>query len=107
MRIRAEEEPDDPDEPDEPGSATATAGPMVPSVAPGGREFEYRVEVVSLEQVTDGKTLPERLTKASADGWDLYEVIDAGDRRAPLLRRPQKKPRRSRPRGLPPPGAPW
>jgi hypothetical protein len=104
MRARAEEEPDEPDEPDEP-AATATGGPVVPSVAPGGREFEFKVEVISLEQVTDGKTLPDRLGKASADGWDLFEVIDAGDRRALLLRRPKRNDREARRVGFAPPGA--
>jgi hypothetical protein len=78
---------------------------MVPTVAPGGREFEFKVEVVSLDQVTDGKTLPDRLGKASADGWDLYEVIDAGERRALLLRRPKKNAREARRVGFSPPGA--
>ena len=104
MRARFEEEPEEPDEPDEPATRSA-GGAMVPTVAPSGREFEYRVEVVSLEQVTDGKTLPDRLGKASADGWDLYEVIDAGDRRALLLRRPKKNDREARRVGFAPPGA--
>jgi hypothetical protein len=103
MRARFEEEPEEPDEPDEP--AGRAGGAMVPTVAPSGREFEFRVEVVSLEQVTDGKTLPDRLGKASADGWDLYEVIDAGDRRALLLRRPKKNDREARRVGFAPPGA--
>jgi hypothetical protein len=105
MRSRAEEEPDEPDEPEEPEPAAQSgSGPMLPTVAPGGREFEYKVDVVSVEQVTDGKTLPERLGKASADGWDLYEVIDAGDRRALLLRRPKKNDREARRVGFAPPG---
>jgi len=105
MPARAEEEPDEPDEPDEPEIAAGGAGPAVPTVGPGAREFEFKVEVVSVEEVTDGKTLPDRLAKASADGWDLYEVIDAGDRRALLLRRPKKNQSESRRVGFAPPGA--
>jgi len=104
MRARAEEDPDEPEEPDEP-EAAGGSGPMVPTVGPAGREFEFKIEVVSLDQITDGKTLPERLGKASADGWDLHEVIDAGDRRALLLRRPKKNDRESRRVGFAPPGS--
>jgi len=105
MRDRAEEEPEDPDEPEEPDEPAASVGaPLVPTVAPGGREFEFRVEMMSVEQVADGKTLPETLTKASADGWDLHEVIDAGERRALLLRRPKRNPREERRVGFAPPG---
>jgi hypothetical protein len=103
MRIHAEEEPEEPDEPDEPGNSVATS--PLPVVAPpgGAREYEFKVELLTLEQVTDAKTLPDILNKASADGWDLYEVIDAGERRALLLRRPKRNQREARRVGFAPP----
>jgi hypothetical protein len=104
MLIHGEEEPDEPDEPDEPAT-TAVAAPVVPSVSPGGREYEFKLELVSLDQIIDGKSLPDLLTKASADGWDLYDVIDAGERRALLMRRPKKNAQEARRVGFAPPGA--
>jgi len=97
--VRSEEEPDEPDE------AVAVAGPTaVPQVAPaGGREFEYRTEMLTDAEVADGKTHAERLTAASKDGWDLVDVIGVKDAYAVLLRRPQKVDRESRPVGFAPP----
>jgi hypothetical protein len=95
----AEEEPDEPDE------AVAIASPTaVPTVAPSGsREFEFRTELLTDAEVTDGKTLAERLTGASKDGWDLVEVIGVGDVHAVLLRRPKTVERESRRVGFTPP----
>jgi hypothetical protein len=105
MALHAEEEPDEPDDPDEPEEAVATSPvPVVPTTGPS-REYEFKLELISLDQVVDGKTLPEVLTKASADGWDLYEVIDAGDRRVFLLRRAKRNQREQRRVGFAPPGA--
>ena len=97
--MRVEEEPDEPDE------TVAVAGPTsVPIVAPpGGREYEFRTELLTVAEITDGKTLAERLTAASKDGWDLVEVIGAGDRHAVLLRRPKTVERESRQVGFAPP----
>jgi hypothetical protein len=93
---------EDPDEPDE---AVALAGPgPVPTVdSAGAREFEFRTEVLTDAEVTDGKTLGERLTQASKDGWDLVEVIGVRDAHAVLLRRPKKVERESRRVGFTPP----
>jgi hypothetical protein len=103
MRARSEEEPDPEEEPspETPASATAT---MVPAVSTPGREFEYRTQLVTAAEVVDGSTLAEQLTKASAEGWDLVEIIGAGDRHAILLRRPKDQNRESRPVGFLPPG---
>src|SRR5437763_16466212 len=97
MRERLEEEPDE--EPEEAPAATST---LVPSVPDAGREFEYRTELVTAAQVLDGTTLAEQLTKASADGWELVDVIPAGERHAVLLRRPKRAERASRPVGFRP-----
>jgi hypothetical protein len=102
MRARAEEEPEEPDEPDEP-AATTSAAPVIPSVAPGGREYEFKLDLLTLEQVKDGKSLPDMLAKASTEGWDLYDVIDAGDKRGVLLRRPKKNANEPRRVGFAPP----
>lgn len=102
MRARLEEEPE-PDEPEPEGPVATAAGPMVPSVPDGGREYEYRTELVTIAQVVDGTTLAEQLNKASSDGWDLVEIIPAGDRHAILLRRTKRPEPRVRPVGFSPP----
>ena len=100
MRARLEEEPE-PDEPDEDEPAGAASSTLVPAVAAdGGREFEYRTELVTAAQVLDGSTLAEQLTKASADGWDLVDIIGAGDRHAILLRKAKRLDRPGRPVGF-------
>ena len=104
MSARLEEEPyeipDEPDDPDEdpvaPAIAEAGSAP-VPSVEPGKeRDYEYRVEVITIEEVLDGHTLADRLSAASSEEWHLVDIIDAGDRKAILLRkrREQKAERR-------------
>lgn len=96
MRERVEEDPE-PEEPDPeaPPAASATST-LVPTVGDAGREYEYRTELVTAAQVLDGATLPERLNKASADGWDLVDIIVAGDRHAILLRRAKRAARSPR-----------
>ncbi len=102
MRERLEEEPEPDEEPDDEASAAALPpGTLVP-LSEGGREFEYRSEVVTTAQVVDGTTLSAQLNKASADGWDLVEIVNAGDRHAILLRRVKRPERSSRPVGFSP-----
>jgi hypothetical protein len=105
MRERLEEEPEPDEEPDESPAADATApSTLVPSVADGGgREFEYRTDLLTATEVTDGETLAGQLTTSSADGWDLVDIINAGDRYAVLLRRAKRPERSSRPVGFTPP----
>jgi hypothetical protein len=101
MPILNEEEPEEPDEPREPGTDVPTlSAPVVSAVSSGGREYEYRTELLTLDQVTDGRTLADQLTAASADGWDLVEIVDAGERRALLLRKPKRKEQDRRPVGF-------
>jgi hypothetical protein len=91
------EDPDEPDVEPEPARPTGGAAPLV--VAPGaapGVEFEYRTELLTADQVVDGTTLPERLAKESADGWDLVDVLQAKDRHVILLRKPKKPERGDR-----------
>jgi hypothetical protein len=103
MRLRSEEEPEPDEDPGEAPAATAVPTPVVPAVASEGREHEYRTELLTAAEVLDGSTLAERLTAASAEGWDLVDVIPAGDQHAVLLRR-QKSPQRGpRPVGFAPP----
>ncbi len=102
MRERLEEEPE-PDEPDEDEPASAPSS-LVPTVASdGSREFEYRTELVTNAQVVDGSTLAQHLTKASSEGWDLVDIIGAGDRHAILLRRGKRPDRSARRVGFTPP----
>jgi hypothetical protein len=104
MRERLEEEPEPEEEPDEAPESVATASSgHIPSVADGAREFEYRTELVTTAQVVDGATLAGHLTKASTDGWDLVDIIPAGDQHAILLRRAKRPERNARPVGFTPP----
>ncbi|HKA47957.1 MAG TPA: hypothetical protein VKK19_00025 [Candidatus Dormibacteraeota bacterium] len=91
--VEEQPEPDEEPEPEAPPAASATST-LVPTVGDAGREYEYRTELVTAAQVLDGATLPERLNRASTDGWDLVDIIVAGDRHAILLRR-AKRPQRS------------
>lgn len=103
MKLRAEEEPEPDEDPDEePASAPAAAGSgLVPSVeGGGGRDFEYRTELLTQTQLTDGKSLPELLTKASTEEWDLVDIVAAGDSHVVLLRRRKKPQRETRPVGF-------
>jgi hypothetical protein len=102
MRARSEEEPE-PDEPPEVDEPAAVAAPLVPSVAAGAREFEYRTEAITASEILDGQTLADRLTKASADGWDLVEIVAADEQHAVLLRRSKQQDREQRPVGFLPP----
>ena len=70
----------------------------------GDREFEYKAEVLTLEQVADGRTLPEKLAAESSDGWHYVEVIDAGEKRIVLFRRMKKAEKERRSVGFAPPG---
>jgi hypothetical protein len=111
MRPRFEEEPEpiivpepdeDPDEPDADPAAAATAtATMVPRVdaTAGEREYEYRVDVVTVAQVLDG-TLADRLSEASHDEWNLVDIIDAGDQKALLMRKRKQKESSRRPVGF-------
>ena len=103
MPIRLEEDPDDePDEPDQPedGAAPTT---HVPSVGMPNREWEYSTEVLTVAQVVDGTTLVKVLQTAGADGWELADVVDGGEKRVLLMRRSKRSSRESRRVGFAPP----
>jgi hypothetical protein len=70
----------------------------------GDRDFDYRAEVLTVEQVGDGKTLADLLTETSADGWHYVDVVDAGPNRVLLLRKLKKSERERRSVGFAPPG---
>lgn len=110
MRPRQEEEPDpivipaEPDEepegPEEEPAASAATGTVVPRVeAPVEREYEYRVDVLTVAQVLDG-TIADKLSDASHDEWHLVDIIDAGDKKALLLRKRKQKESARRPVGF-------
>lgn len=108
MRERLEEdldfddEDDDDDLDDQPVATVPTQRTVVPPPE-GGRDYEYRTELLTAEQVTDGTTLASHLTRASADGWDLVDIVNAGERHAILLRRLKRTERNARQVGFTPP----
>lgn len=107
MGIRFEDDPDEdpeePDEPNHPGDGAALATKMVPTVGLPVREWEFSTKVLTVAQLVDGTTLVKLLKDAGADGWDLTDVIDAGEKRVLLLRRPKRSARESRRVGFAPP----
>ena len=107
MNTRFEEEPDeDPDEPEQPAQpdgARGIAGSLVPTVGLPNRDWEYSTKVLTVAQVADGVTVVKVLTEAGADGWELASVLDGGEKRVILLRRPKRTARESRRVGFAPP----
>jgi hypothetical protein len=76
---------------------------MIPSVGLPGREWEFSTRVMSVAEVADGTTLVKALADSGADGWELAQVIDGGDKRVLLLRRPKRAQREARRVGFAPP----
>ena len=105
MPTHLEEEPDEPDEPDQPtpGDGAAPAVRNIPSVGLPTRDWEYSTKVMTVAQVVDGKTLVAILKDASADGWELAEVVDGGEKRVLLMRRPKRSTQEARRVGFAPP----
>ncbi|HEY8864224.1 MAG TPA: hypothetical protein VIO37_08640 [Candidatus Dormibacteraeota bacterium] len=104
MGLRSEDDPDEePDEqPNHPGDGAATAS-IVPSVGLPVREWEFSTQILSLAQVVDGVTLVKLLKEAGADGWELTDVIDGGEKRVLLMRRPKRSSVEARRVGFAPP----
>jgi len=98
-----DEEPDEPERPAQPDGARGAAAGLVPAVGLPAREWEYSTKVLSVTQVADGATVVKVLTEAAADGWDLASVLDGGEKRVILLRRPKRTTRESRRVGFAPP----
>jgi hypothetical protein len=67
------------------------------------REWEYSTEVLTVAQVVDGTTLVKILQAAAADGWELADVVDGGEKRVLLMRRSKRSSRESRRVGFAPP----
>jgi hypothetical protein len=98
-----DEEPDEPARPAQPDGARGTAAGLLPTVGLPSRDWEYSTKVLSVAQVADGVTLVKLLHEAGADGWDLASVVDGGDKRVILMRRPKRSARESRRVGFAPP----
>jgi hypothetical protein len=98
-----DEEPDEPARPAQPDGARGTAAGLLPTVGLPSRDWEYSTKVLSLAQVADGVTLVKLLNEAGAEGWDLASVVDGGDKRVILMRRPKRSARESRRVGFAPP----
>jgi len=107
MDLRLEEDPDEepaePARPAQPDGARGTAAGLVPSVGLPSRDWEYSTKVLSVAQVADGVTLVKLLHEAGAEGWDLASVVDGGEKRVILMRRPKRSARESRRVGFAPP----
>jgi len=107
MDLRLEEDPDEePEEPTQPAppdGARASAAGLVPAVGVPSREWEFSTKVLTVPQVADGVTLVKVLQEAGADGWELASVVDGGDKRVILMRRPKRSTRESRRVGFAPP----
>ena len=107
MGLRSEEDPDDepdePDEPNHPGHGAATTTNVLPTVGLPVREWEFSTQVLTVAQVVDGVTLVKLLKEVGTDGWELTDVIDGGDKRVLLMRRPKRSARESRRVGFAPP----
>jgi len=104
--LRAEEEPDEePDEPAQPAQPGdgASAAPRIPNVGLPTRDWEYSTRVLPVAQLVDGTTLVKLLEESGTDGWELADVLDAGDKRVLLMRRPKRPARESRRVGFTPP----
>jgi len=94
--FRADEDPEEPEiEPQSPSTPSAQAV-VVAAAGTAGVAFEYRTEVLTAAQITDGKTLPEKLAQESADGWDLVDLVQAQDKYVIVLRKPKKPDRAER-----------
>ena len=107
MTLRSEEdpdeEPDEPGDPNHPGDGVAASAQVVPTVGLPLREWEFSTQVLTVAQLVDGVTLVKLLKEAGVDGWDLTDVIDGGEKRVLLMRRPKRSPRESRRVGFAPP----
>jgi hypothetical protein len=104
VTIRSEEDPDEePDEPERPGPDGAAATSLVPSVGMPSREWEYSTQVLTVAQIVDGATLVKVLKEAGIEGWELADIVDGGEKRVLLMRRPKRSTRESRRVGFAPP----
>ena len=104
MALRSEEDPDEePDKPNQPNDGAAPATQLLPSVGLPLREWEFSTQVLTVAQVVDGVTLVKILKESGEDGWDLTDVIDGGEKRVLLMRRPKRSARESRRVGFAPP----
>ena len=108
MNLRFEEEPDEePEEPQpaQPDGARGVAAGLVPSVGVPSRDWEYSTKVVTVAQLADGVTVVKVLHDAGSEGWELASVLDGGEKRVILMRRPKRAARETRRVGFAPPKA--
>ena len=105
MGFRSEEDPDEePDEqPNHPGHGAASGTGILPNVGLPLREWEFSTEVLTVVQLVDGVTLVKLLKEAGTEGWELTDVIDGGEKRVLLMRRPKRSSVESRRVGFAPP----
>ena len=97
------DEPEEPSQPEQPDGARGTAAGLLPNVGLPARDWEYSTKVLTVGQLVDGVTLVKLLQDAAPDGWELTDVIDGGDKRVLLMRRPKRSVREQRRVGFAPP----
>lgn len=103
--IDPEQVPGEPDDDPEYDDEPAPGRDLTPRVADSGdRDWEFKTETLDLAQITDGETLAKTLSEAAGDGWHLASVVDAGDKRVLVMRRPKRPERKQRTVGFTPPG---
>jgi hypothetical protein len=104
MNPRLEEDPDEePDEPSQPAQPDGARVGLIPAVGLPSREWEFSTKVLTVAQVADGVTLVKTLHEAGADGWELASVVDGGEKRVILMRRPKRTARETKRVGFAPP----
>ena len=102
VTIHLEEEPDEPEEPEAPDGAGEQPH-VLPTVSLPNREWEFSTHVLTVPQIIDGSTLIGLLKESAVEGWELVDVIDGGDKRVVLMRRPKRSSREARRVGFAPP----
>src|SRR5712691_4467805 len=100
-----EEEPEEPDEPDQPtpGDGAVPAVRNLPSVGLPPRAWDYSTRGLTVAQIEDGKSRVTILKDAGADGWELADIGDGGEKRGLLMRRPKRSTQEARRVGFAPP----
>ena len=92
------EDDEDPDE------VVSTTTPL-PSVSAPARNWEYRVDALAPAEIADPAGFAAKLNQTAEEGWDLFDLTDAGDRKLLVLRRAKPPSREGRRVGFTPRGS--
>lgn len=102
MPARYEEEPGPYEDPPHQDAVPALTVPTVRD-ADGGRHWDYRTEILTAAELTDGVTLVTKLSTVAEEDWELAGLYPAADRHVLLLRKSKKMEREARRVGFAPP----